>query len=110
MKAFEAELGHALAATDPPQGFADRVLARAASQERPAARVFAMPIRSRWAIGAIAALLLMGVATTEELHLRQERAKAAQADRQFQAAVTITSAIFHDVREELQQIESPHGR
>ena len=58
----------------------------------------------------LAAMLLAGVVTTEELHLRHERAKTEQAERQFQTAVAITSATLQDVREQPQQIEIPHGR
>ena len=109
-EAFEADLTRALQPVDPPQGFADRVLARAASAKRPAARVLLMPVGARWAAGAIAAVLLAGVFTSAEIHVRRERARTETAEREFQAAIAITSATLDDVREQLNQIDMPAAR
>ena len=101
---FEQELAQAMRGVDPPEGFAERVLARAQASERPRARVLAMPARLRlWASGAIAAALLVGVFAGDQLHARHQREQAQLAQQQFEAGVRITDEALEHTREQLAQ-------
>jgi hypothetical protein len=99
---FEARLTQALRPVAAPEGFADRVMARAAQSASPRARIFAMPSRARmWAITATAAALLFGGVLGEQSHLRRQRRQAAE--RQFEAGLSITAEAMQQTREELQE-------
>jgi hypothetical protein len=101
---FEQELTQAMRGVDPPEGFAERVLARAEACEAPRARVLAMPRHLRlWASGAIAAALVVGVVAGEQTHLRHERERAELAQQQFEAGIRITDATLEHVRLQLAQ-------
>lgn len=101
---FEQQLTHAMRAVDPPEGFAERVLARAQAAEQPRARVLAMPRRRPlWASGAIAAALLVGVFIGEQTHLRHQREQAELARQQFEAGMRITDEALDHTREQLAQ-------
>jgi len=101
---FEEELMRALRPVDAPEGFADRVLERAAQPEARRAKVLAMPRRVRvWAGGAIAATVLAGVFVTHEVRLRNQRLEAERVQQQFEAAIRITGDTLDDVRRQLQQ-------
>jgi hypothetical protein len=101
---FEQELKQAMRAVDPPEGFAERVLVRAKAKEQSRARVLTMPRRLRaWAGGAIAAAVLVGAFTGEEVHLRRQREQAELAQRQFETAMRITDRTLEHVRQQLQQ-------
>ena len=101
---FEKELKEAMRAVDAPEGFAERVLARAEASVLPRARVLTMPHRLRsWTGGAIAAALLVGAFTGEEVHLRRQRERAELAQRQFETAMRITDRTLEHVRQQLQQ-------
>jgi len=113
---FERELMQAMRAVDPPEGFADRVMARAQAAEKPRARVLAMPWRGRfWMSGAIAAAVLGGALIGEQVHLRRERERAELAQRrteaaqQFETAMQITDQTLTQVRAQLQQAGVPGG-
>lgn len=101
---LEMKLKQALARTDPPQGFAGRVMARVARGEAPRAEP-----PSRWALfgrllapawrtalaGALACLLLLtaGLAYREHrlrLKAEAERARAEQARQELILALRIT--------------------
>jgi len=117
---FEYQLRNSLRPVDPPAGFADRVLARARQSEgldrppkqalaessRP--RIFAFPgLRSRlWAGSAIAAMLLAGI-VTEENHRMEQRHKAEEAQRQFEAALQVTDRTLDHVRQQLSRAGVP---
>lgn len=101
---FEQELTEAMRAVDPPEGFAERTMARAQANEQPPAKVLAMPGRLRlWAGGAIAAALLAGALVGEQVHLRHEREQKEMAQQQFEAAMRITDQTLESVREQLAQ-------
>ena len=102
MSEFEQELTQAMRAVDPPEGFADRVMARVEAPAR--GKVLTMPHMPRmWASGAVAAALLVGALVGEQTHLRHERERAEQAQRQFDTAMRITDQTLEHVREQLQQ-------
>ena len=101
---FELQLARAMARVAVPEGFAARVLDRAAS---PAAQtVVVMRPRSglwrmqAWMGGAIAAVLAIGMYGAEVLHQRREQAKA---DEQFAVAVQATDHALAQTREQLQR-------
>jgi type VI protein secretion system component VasF len=107
---FEQELTQAMRAVDPPEGFADRTIARAQASMQPRARVLAMPSRRPlWTSGAVAAALLVGVFVGEQAHMRHQReqAEAAQqqraeaAQRQFEAGIRITDETLDHARAQL---------
>ena len=56
-----------------------------------------------WAGGAIAAALLAGAVTGEEIHLRRQRQRVELAQRQFEVAMRITDETLDNVRRQLQQ-------
>ena len=99
---FERNLTQALRPVDAPEGFAERVIARAQRSAPPAGKLIQMPLRTRmWATGAIAAALLTGV-FAQQTHVRHERQKAELAQQQFDAAMRITDQTLDDVRQQLQ--------
>lgn len=112
---FEQELTQAMRAVDPPAGFADRIMARTQAQEQPRARVLRMPSRGRFWMnsGAIAAMVLAGAFFGEQSHLRHERERAEQAQRQteqaqqaqrqFETAMQITDQTLEQVQLQLRQ-------
>jgi hypothetical protein len=114
---FELQLARAMSRVDAPEGFAARVMERAASprgvvagpaqvsEARPGAPgVVVMRRRSgllrmqAWAGGAIAAVLALGMFGAEQLHLRRERERA---DQQFAVAVQVTDHALAQTREQL---------
>ncbi len=118
---FELLLARAMRRVDAPEGFADRVVARAetgsvaASTRVPksgpgAPKVVGMRPRfgllrmQVWAGGGIAAVLALGMFGAEQLHLRRERAEqAAKADQQFAVAMQVTDHALAQTREQLQR-------
>lgn len=101
---FEQDLRQAMRGLDPPEGFAERVLARAEASEATRARVLTMPRRRPlWAGGAVAAAMLVGAFVGQQTHLRHERERAELAQRQFEAGMRITDETLDHVREQLQQ-------
>ena len=100
---LERQLTQALRPVGPPDGFADRILARAQASAPATAKVIQMPLRRRaWASGAIAAALVAGVFGYES-HVRYERQQAEVAQQQFEAAMRITDQTMQHVRQQLQQ-------
>jgi len=100
---FEQHLTVALQRVDPPEGFADRVMARAALAGSAPAKVIRMRPRRAWASGAIAAAVLVGALGGEQVRLRHQRERAERAQRQFDTAMRITDQTLEHVREQLQQ-------
>jgi len=99
---FERELTLAMRAVDPPEGFAERTMARAVAPSPVRAKVLWMPRRVRlWAGGAIAAALLAGVFFAEEAHQRHQREEAALAQQQFELAMRITDRTLEHTRQQL---------
>jgi hypothetical protein len=101
---FEQELTQAMRAVDAPEGFAERVMARAQAKERLPARVYALrPAARVWMSGAIAAALLAGVFVADEVRVRHQRERAELAQRQFEAGIRITDETLEHTREQLAQ-------
>jgi hypothetical protein len=101
---FEQHLQLALRRFDAPEGFADRVMARATANARSRAKVIAMRPRVRaWMSGAIAAALLGGVFVTQQVRVRHQREEAQLAQQQFEAGMRITDQALEHAREQLAQ-------
>ena len=106
---FELELARAMRRVDAPEGFAARVMERAASPVDVEQKVLVMRPRSglwrmqAWMGGAIAAVLVLGMVAAEQMHLRRERAEQAKADQQFAVAMQVTDHALAQTREQLQR-------
>ena len=98
--ALERDLRQALRPVDAPSGFAERVLAR--SRESSRVRVYAFPARRLWIGGAIAAMLLAGIAG-QQVHQLHQRRKADEAQRQFELALQVTDRTLQHARLQLQR-------
>ena len=102
---FERELMVAMRAVDPPEGFAERVMART-RQADPVpvrAKLLTMPMRVRmWSAGAVAASLLVGgFFVREQQRQRHQREEAAAAAQQFEAAMRITDHALEHTQQQL---------
>jgi len=118
MTRLEQELRAALQRQEPPDGFADRVLALAAEQEARHERnlwtrfkqLFAVP-RLRWAAAVVAVLVIAsGVGIRVE---EQRRAEGEAAKRQVMLALRITSEKWQVAAKEIggknSRTEAPHS-
>ena len=106
---FERQLTRAMQHVDAPEGFAERVLAKAAEPQK--AKVLQMPRRVQaWVGGAVAAALMAGAVGIQQQHERRERAEeAARAQQQLELALQITGETMANVRAQLQQAGVPVG-
>lgn len=100
---FELHLAQALRRVEAPEGFAARVMERAAA---PAVAKKVVLMRPRlhgqmWVGGAIAAMLAVGAFVGEQVHVRHQREEAALATRQFEAATRIEDKVLEQTRERL---------
>jgi len=100
----------ALRPVSPPDGFAERILARVQPATPAQANVIGMTARPRhsitwktWTSGAIAAALLAGLFIAGQIHARQQREEAKRAEQQFDVALRITSETLAQTRQQLQQ-------
>jgi hypothetical protein len=105
---LERELTQALLHVSPPDGFAQRMMARIQPPGQPLTainRAKALPMRrSRlWASGALAATLLAAAFFTQQTHARHQQQKAERAQQQFEAGIRITDNTLEHVRQQLQQ-------
>jgi hypothetical protein len=104
---FEVQLTGALRPVDAPEGFAARVMERAAA---PAVSTKVVVMRPRWAVhgwavGAIAAMLTVGAFLGEQVHVRHQ--EAASATQQFEAASRIEDKVLQQTRERLAKAGVP---
>jgi hypothetical protein len=103
---FELQLARAMRRVDAPEGFAARVMDRAASPVEVEQKVLVIRPRSglwrlqAWMGGALAAVLALGMYGAEVLHQRREQAKA---DQQFAVAMQATNHALTQTREQLQR-------
>lgn len=96
MDHLERDLGEALRREDPPQGFAERVLAAAA------ARTAARRRTARWALAAAACLLT--TAGIEQYRDHRERVRGEAAKDQVMLALRITGAKLEAIQAKVLQI------
>jgi hypothetical protein len=119
---METALRQALRPEDPPAGFADRLMARAAAGERPAAltantggpsrpagKLLAWPAHKTWTRGAIAAALILGLLEAESTYtkMREQQRRIAAATAQFQTTERVTVRALAQAREQLQKAGVP---
>ncbi len=98
---FELHLAQALRRVDAPEGFAERVMGRA--QAVPRSRVVVMRPKLRmWVGGAIAAALLAGAFSAEQIRVRRQHEQAEMARQQFEAGIRITDDALDHAREQLE--------
>jgi hypothetical protein len=64
---------------------------------------FVLPKPQVWAMGAIAAVLAVGVFVGEQAHLRTEARKEAEVRQQFDAAMRVTDHALDQTRAKLER-------
>jgi hypothetical protein len=120
MTRFEDELKNALRRQAPPDGFADRVLARAAEQDsrqvKPSwrhswLRIFAQPFAPanpfRWAaVAAVAVGMIVGGVHYRNVHVQRERAQGEAAKAQLLLALRIAGGKLQLAKARVDQINS----
>ena len=106
MDEFERKLKLALEREPAPEGFAERVLARAGRHVRPVERWWRTPV-ARWSVAAalVAACLVTG--TTE--YQQQERARGERAREEVLLALRITGSKLRAVQAKIVPAERERG-
>jgi len=110
MNDVERQLKHALRRCDPPANFANRVLARVATEnEEPVPRPGTRRLRLgwpslRWAVAAIL-LVVVGVAGYRIRERRVEEEQALAAKRQVMIALRITGAKLRIAKQRVRAVE-----
>jgi hypothetical protein len=105
---IDEQLKRALRRLEPPEGFADRVLARFQTQTSPTQRsiwtLWRMP-SLRWAaVAALVAVAVTGIGY--QLHERQEEAEAMVAKQQVMLALRITGSKLRVAKQRVKSIET----
>jgi hypothetical protein len=101
---FDEVLATAMQPVEAPEGFAERLMTRAAAVEavvRPKSRVLMFPAPRAWRSGAIAAVLVMGCALGG-LHVKHMH-EAAQQTAEFELSLQITNQALAQTRQQLQK-------
>jgi hypothetical protein len=106
MNRLENELRNAMKREEPPEGFAERVLARAAGTKQISRTNILMRPAFRWA-SAGAMCVLLAVAGMEYRHAKQEQARGEAAKAQLMLALRITADKLQLAQEKVQQIGNP---
>jgi hypothetical protein len=101
---FEQQLKSSLRHIDAPEGFATRVLVRAAVSEKPLPRPRFLRLTFQASVGAIAAILVLGALVTNLVHVRRKRAQTAHIQAQFNTAMRITDRSLSETRAKLERI------
>lgn len=95
---LDRELARILQRMDAPDGFAERVMARATAERR--GKVLTFPRPRLWVGGAVAAMLVMGLFAGERVHQQREQERANQ---QFEAAMRVTDHALDQAQEQLER-------
>jgi hypothetical protein len=96
MMDFEDQLRESLRRTEPPAGFADRVLAQAAAERHDNRRRW-----TRWGVaGAMAASLFAGALGLEQW---RERQRGQEAREQLLQAMEITGSKLQRIQKKIQE-------
>jgi type VI protein secretion system component VasK len=106
MNDFEKDLTQAMQRVDAPEGFAARLLERAATGEKQDRRMLVTPRRRWWWSGsgiAVAAGLVAGMFVVQQVHVRHEREQAAVAQQQFETAMRVTDHALDRTRARLER-------
>lgn len=100
MSEFESQLRRALRRTDPPEGFADRVIARAATE-----RSRQRSTRWRWALAA-AATVVMAVAGLQQYRQYETQVRGERAKEQMVFALRIAGAEVHAAQQKVLRLSA----
>jgi hypothetical protein len=109
MNRLEEELKKALQRVEPPPGFAQRVLAKAAKREQEGKRTarfwfaWLAPAGLRWASAAALCLVL---ASSGLLYRHEERKRGEAAKEQLMLALRITSSKLQIVTQNVRELNS----
>jgi hypothetical protein len=105
MKRLEEELQNSLRREEPPEGFAERILA-AAVERKPSAwqRLFAWP-GLRWALAG-AMCLMLAVIGIEYKQALNEQARGEAAKEQLMLALRITADKLQLAQEKVQRLDA----
>jgi hypothetical protein len=111
MKRLEEELGKAFKRVEPPAGFAERVMARAAAAGRTRARTewtWLGFVHTRGLRSAVAAALCLALGTGGILYRleQQRRARGEEAKQQLMLALRITASELQTAQAEVREISS----
>ncbi len=105
MNRLENELRNAMKREEAPEGFADRVLARAAKTKMYGIPIFTRPV-FRWAlVGAMC--MLLAVAGVEYRQAKREQARGEAAKAQLMLALRITADKLRLAQEKVQHLGNP---
>jgi len=114
MNRFEDELRNALQRERPPEGFAARVLARAAAEPKPAGAWdrlkdwFRMPVVARAALaGALCLLVVAGVQYQQRQRLERIRGEAAK--QQLLLALRVTGSNLRAVHDKVRELSASYS-
>jgi len=102
MSPFEHDLRESLKRREPPQGFAESVLARASAMERPHGHIQF----SRWlAVAALVVLMVGGIAASRVIQERRRQADGEKAKEQLIVALRITGSKLRLAHEKFSAIQ-----
>lgn len=108
MNRLENGLRNALKREEPPEGFADRVLARVSERKQVSPINFLMRPSFRWALAGALCLLLV-VAGVEYRQDKQEQARGEAAKAQLMLGLRITAGKLQMAQAKVQQIGTLQG-
>lgn len=101
---FEEQVRRSLRRLEAPEGFAARVLERAAASENCLVQRRRFRFGPRWGwIGAAAVLLLVALAANQ-VRVRRERVRVAEIQAQFDTAMRATNGALAQTRVELERM------
>ena len=101
---FERQLKNVLRRTDPPAGFAGRVMQRAVPLEKRWIAGWRLSFRHQaraWAFATVT-LLMVGGLFANQVRLRRERERVARIQAQFETAMRVTNDALNDTRADLE--------
>jgi len=106
MNRLEDELRNAMRREEPPEGFAERLLARASARKQSLwAGIFAAR-GLRWALAGAMCLVLV-VSSIEYRRAKEERARGEAAKEQLMLALRITANKLQFAQERVQEHAAP---
>jgi hypothetical protein len=102
MKRLEKELLNAMRSEEPPEGFAERVLARTTETKQGSLTGLFAWRNLKWVL-ACSALLVLIVAGIEYRHVQEERARSEAAKAQLMLALRIAGDQIQYVQSKINQ-------
>jgi len=106
MKRLEDELRNAMQREEPPEGFAERVLARASAKKQGLWSGIFASRQLRWALAG-ALCLVLTVSGIEYKRSREEHARGEAAKEQLMLALRITADKLQLAQEKVQEHAAP---